>query len=869
MKRSGQQEHEEELIQRIAGFRHDPYGYVKFAYPWGEPGGPLERFTGPQPWQCERLEKFGDLVRGVSLSDLDMLDAIGDPLPQLGYGKGRDATASGKGIGKAQPLSTFVLTPAGVRRWGSLQPGDFVFAEDGSPTRILQCHYKGHRPIVRVVLDDGSETLCDREHLWKVMGRSERRNDKGAVRANNWVVETADELLARGLRFGGKLNARQFEIPTQGAVSMRWRVLAIDPYLLGVWLGDGSRNIPRWSKPDVEVAAEVTRRGYIVRADKLGMSHYVCGVKDAFRSYKVFGCHSFERYVPLDYMHADMTQRRDMLCGLLDTDGECNAAGSIIFSSTSKQLVDDVMWLARSLGGKAQPHPTTKSAAYKTDDGTRIECKDCYRCTLALTFNPFRIARKAARWHMPEARYFKRWIDRIEPAGEEECMCISVAHPSHCYLTNDFIVTHNSALVSWTIDWGLTTFPDTKGVLTAGTEPQLRTKTWPEVAKWRGMSICSHWFRQIGTSIYSADPDHKDTWRFDALPWNENRMEAFAGLHNQGKRIVVVFDEASQIADVIWDTTDGIFTDADTEVLWVVFGNPTRGNGRFFDCFNAMRARWHHTSIDSRTVPITDKNELKQLVDYYGEDSDYVRVNVLGMFPSVSDMQFISQKVVAEARKREVITNLRDPLVMGVDVGRFGPDPTEICFRKGRDARTIPWITLRGADTMVVAGRVAEEFDRYKADALFVDGTGLGAGVVDRLAQLGYPVRDINFGAKADRVLIEVDATRYANKRSEMWGYAREWLKGGALPDDADLEAELTGIQYGYKDSRTGSDLMLEKKDDMKKRGLASPNKGDALALTFAYPVNPRPLREAGGPHQVGRTTGQGRARIDYEPNEG
>ena len=528
MNRSGAQEHEEELIERIAGFRHDPYGYAKFAYPWGEEKGPLERFPGgPQPWQCERLEKMGDLVRGVSLTELEMADLLGDEIPKIGYGKGRCATASGKGIGK-------------------------------------------------------------------------------------------------------------------------------------------------------------------------------------------------------------------------------------------------------------------------------------------------------------------------------------------------------SALVAWTVDWGLTTFPDTKGVLTAGTEPQLRTKTWPEVAKWRNMSICSHWFRQIGTTIYSADPEHKDTWRLDALPWNENRMEAFAGLHNIGKRIVVIFDEASQIADVIWDTTDGIFTDADTEVIWVVFGNPTRGNGRFFDCYHAMRERWDHRSIDSRKVPITDKVEIGKLVDYYGEESDYVRVNVRGLFPSVSDMQFIAQKVVDEARRREVDTNLRDPLILGVDVGRFGTDPSIIFFRKGRDARTIPPIKLFQQDTMVVAGRVAEEFDRYKADALFVDGTGLGAGVVDRLAQLGYPVRDINFGQKADRVLTEVDATRYANKRSEMWGYMRAWLPGGAIPNDDDLEVELTGIQYGYKDSRTGSDLMLEKKDDMKKRGLPSPNMGDALALTFAYPVAPKnSIREAGGPHQENSGEQRGRARTEYDHTAG
>ena len=420
-----------------------------------------------------------------------------------------------------------------------------------------------------------------------------------------------------------------------------------------------------------------------------------------------------------------------------------------------------------------------------------------------------------------------------------------------------------SALVSWVVWWAVCTMPDTRGVLTAGTEPQLRTKTWPEVTKWYQLLICKHWFHATATCAYSTDMEHEKQWRFDAIAWNENRPEAFAGLHNIGRRIVVIFDEASQIADNIWDTSDGIFTDADTEVLFLAFGNPTRGQGRFFDCFNALRHRWTHDQIDSRTVAISDKKQIAEWVDDYGEDSDYVRMNVKGMFPRVSSMQFIAFDVVAAARKREVSPSLSDALIIGVDVARFGDDQTVIYFRKGRDARTIPPIKLRGLDTMAVAAKVADVYDKYKADALFVDGTGVGGGVCDRLVMLGYPVREINFGGSSDRVSIDVDATRYANKRSEMWGYMREWLKAGAIPDSSDLEADLTGIYYGFKDGRQGSEIILEKKDHMKARGLASPDEGDALALTFAYPVAPR--FGAGGIHQENNNQ-RGKALTEYDP---
>ena len=247
-----------------------------------------------------------------------------------------------------------------------------------------------------------------------------------------------------------------------------------------------------------------------------------------------------------------------------------------------------------------------------------------------------------------------------------------------------------SALVSWVALYLLCTFPDTKVVLTAGTEPQLRTKTMPELAKWFRMLICSHWFNFTATSIYVKDPDPaaQKAWRLDAIPWNESNPEAFQGLHNQGKRIGVLFDEASQIKDPIWDATDGAFSDADTEVAWLAYGNPTRGIGRFREAFG-VRSRWTTRAIDSRTVSITDKVELQELIELHGEDSDYVRWTIRGLFPRVADTQFISAEAVETARKNEAMAHLSDPLILGVDVARFGTAKSVIAVRKGRDARSM------------------------------------------------------------------------------------------------------------------------------------------------------------------------------------
>ncbi|MBB2199932.1 terminase [Gluconacetobacter sp. 1c LMG 22058] len=413
-----------------------------------------------------------------------------------------------------------------------------------------------------------------------------------------------------------------------------------------------------------------------------------------------------------------------------------------------------------------------------------------------------------------------------------------------------------SALVSMLVAWALCTCPDTKVVVTANTEPQLRTKTFPEISKWFRMLICSHWFRVHGMSIHSTQAGHEKTWRADASTWSDTNLEAFAGLHNKGRRILLVFDEASGIIDRVWEVSEGALTDEGTEIIWCAFGNPTQPGGRFFECFNRQRHRWNGKQIDSRTVDGTNKRLFEEWAEAYGEDSDFMRVRVRGMFPRAGSAQFIGAEPIERASKREVAAILTDALVMGVDVARFGGDQSVIFFRKGRDARLIPPIKLRGVDTMQLAARVAQEAERYRADGVFIDGGGVGAGVVDRCRQLRVPgVVEIQFGAKADRANYDTDAARYANKRAEMWGAMREWLTIGGIPNDLELVADLGGPLYFFNPR---NEICLERKEDMKKRGLASPDVGDALALTFAYPV--LPSRAAGGPGAAPRV------QADYNP---
>ena len=406
-----------------------------------------------------------------------------------------------------------------------------------------------------------------------------------------------------------------------------------------------------------------------------------------------------------------------------------------------------------------------------------------------------------------------------------------------------------SALVSILILWAISTAEDTRGVITANTETQLKTKTWAELGKWFNMWELKDFFKLTATAIFSRFDDKDRVWRVDMVPWSENNVVAFQGLHNEGKRILMIYDEASGIPDGIWEAGDGCMTDANTERIWCVFGNPNLPKGRFRECFagGKFSATWHSRQVDSRSISFTDKGELDRWVKEWGEDNDFVRVRVRGEFPRAGTLQFIDDETADSAAKREVLNNVRDPFIIGVDVARFGDDASVIYYRKGRDGRTIPPLMFRGVDTMTLAGKVSEVYLQYRADAVFVDGGGVGGGVVDRLRQLHVPVLDVQFGGKPDNLgfLTGDEGVKYANKRAEIWGAMREWLKsGGCIPDDPQLRAELTNLQYGFNMQNC---IQLEKKEDMKKRGLSSPDIADALAITFAQMVVPN--AHAGGDH--------------------
>lgn len=385
-----------------------------------------------------------------------------------------------------------------------------------------------------------------------------------------------------------------------------------------------------------------------------------------------------------------------------------------------------------------------------------------------------------------------------------------------------------SALTAWLVGFIMSTRPFCKGVVTANTSPQLRTKTWAEIQKWNKRSLTGHWFDVTsGMQMKMTHKDHPESWRVDAQTCAKENSEAFAGLHSASSTPFYIFDEASAIHDSIWEVSEGGLTDG--EPMWFVFGNPTRSSGRFFQCFNRQKHRWENQKIDSRKAKMTNKKKIQEWVDDYGEDSDFVRVRVRGEFPRSGSSQFISIEDVNNSMAYEAEGYEALPKIIAVDVARFGDDQTVIGCKQGR--KIWPFDKYRGMDTMETADKVAEKIREFNPDAVFVDGGGVGGGVIDRLKQLGHNVIEINFGSSPR------DKKQYANKRAEMYGDLRDALKAGIdLPDDHELHDELIAVEYGFNAKQQ---IQLEKKEDMKKRGLSSPDCGDTAALFFAEPIAP------------------------------
>ena len=345
------------------------------------------------------------------------------------------------GLGKAQPLDELILTPSGWVTMGDVKPGSQVVGSDGQPVEVLSVHPQGNREVVRITFNDGSSVRCDWEHLWNV------NTDQRTFDGKPWQTKTTRELFDEGLTVG-KLT--KWRIPQVEPVNFSSKLLPVDPYLMGVILGDGhvSERDGITICTDIETIIEcrqrVTRRH---ETSSYTAYSYVRGMKPIMRELDLMGKRSWEKHAPIEYMTGSIKQRLSLLQGLLDTDGSPIEGGGVEFSSTSEQLTDAVVELAQSLGGIARKKGP-RITKHQNGDG-----RESWRVNVKLPaqFSPFRLNRKLNKWQRPTKYHPLRKIKSIEFVGDQLVQCISVNNSDKLYVTKDYIVTHNTPITLTTI----------------------------------------------------------------------------------------------------------------------------------------------------------------------------------------------------------------------------------------------------------------------------------------------------------------------------------------------------------------------------------------------------------------------------------
>lgn len=393
-----------------------------------------------------------------------------------------------------------------------------------------------------------------------------------------------------------------------------------------------------------------------------------------------------------------------------------------------------------------------------------------------------------------------------------------------------------STLLSW-FGWNfLLTRPFPNCAAISITAENLRDGLWKEMAKWYHRSqLLQDMFDVKAERIYARE--HKETWFMSARSWSQSadkdqQANSLAGFH--ADRLLYLIDEAGGIPDAVMVAAEaGLASGIETKIAMA--GNPTHLSGPLYRAATRDAAMWRQREItadpdDPMRTPRVSIQWAREQIQQHGRDHPYVKVNVLGQFPPSSINALLGPDDVSAVMGLHVPESAygRASRVLGVDVARYGDDSSVIFPRQGVAAFTP--IQLRNVDSLQGAGAVARKWSEWKADACFVDDTGgYGAGWIDQLKSLNRAPIPVGFASKAND-------PRFYNKRAEiLWALAEAIKAGLALPDVPELIGELTALTFTHKGDR----ILVAEKDQIKREIGRSPDFCDALALTFAQPVEP------------------------------
>ena len=414
-----------------------------------------------------------------------------------------------------------------------------------------------------------------------------------------------------------------------------------------------------------------------------------------------------------------------------------------------------------------------------------------------------------------------------EPFDYQAEFLREVASPTRRLSVRSGHGTGKSTTASWAMLWFLLLKYPCKVVVTAPTSSQLFDAMFAELKRW---------IKELPKELQELLNVKSDRVELVAAPAEafiscrtaraENAGEALAGVHSDN--VLLVIDEASGVPEVVFEASAGSMSSVNATT--VMLSNPTRSSGTFFESHNRMRKSWWTRRWSCEDSPLVAEEFIDEMRERYGPESSAFMVRVMGEFPLADDDTIIPFHLVEAAQHRDIEESPETPQVWGLDISRFGSDQSALCKRRGSVVTEISgW---RGLDLMQTVGRVKAEYDAlepWEQDRLeiMIDVVGIGAGVSDRLNELGLPIRPINVSESPSM------KDTYLNLRAELWFKTKSWLENRTckLPKDDQLLSELTSIRYSFTSS---GKMKAESKDEMRKRGLGSPDLADALCLTMA-----------------------------------
>ena len=442
-----------------------------------------------------------------------------------------------------------------------------------------------------------------------------------------------------------------------------------------------------------------------------------------------------------------------------------------------------------------------------------------------------KIKKRIVNWAVDPVLFVQEVLGAEPEPWQAEAMRALVTEPRIAVRSGHGV--GKTTALAWTILWWLCTRRPCKVAVTANTAHQLSDVLWSEIGRWhKAMKVLQNEIEiKSDKVLLKGAPDSFAVARTS----RREQPEALQGFHSENMLFVV--EEASGVPDIVFEVAKGAMSTPGAKTIMA--GNPTRAQGEFFDSFHKNAARWYCMTVSCADSSRVSPDFIKDMAQQYGDQSNIYRVRVAGLHPEGDDDTVINRKMAEAAITRDVQPTETGAMVWGLDVARQGNDQTALCKRRGNAVfEVLGW---RGLDLMETAGRVKAEYDAAKwdqrPDEICVDSIGIGAGVADRLSELGLPVRSVNVAESSAM------GDRFVRLRDELWWSAREWIeqRDCLLPDNDALIEELCLPRYSYT---SAGKIKIESKDESKKRfGGKSPDLADSLILTFAS----TPMMVAGG----------------------